>query len=285
MVTFARFNLAADCYPSAANSTAALDVIFCRNVLMYFTPRFVAHVVAGYHSCLLENGWLFVSPCETPHPCFSGFTPVNFSDAILFKKRTAAKPTEETNTGYAVVPSLHFLEMWTAPLPDYREPAGTGQQIPELQQPGNGRENSEMIPLKLVREVPDSSALTQSCRLQADQGRLDEALNLADQALVGDRLSTGLHCLRATILQEQGRHDEAAAALRKALYLDRDLVLAHFTLANLALRAGNQEESRRHFANAQSLLDTYHPDDILPESEGMSAGGLGEIIRTITVPR
>ncbi|MCX7365749.1 MAG: hypothetical protein NTV97_28535 [Alphaproteobacteria bacterium] len=39
MVTFARMNLATDDYPSRATDTEAMDFIFCRNVLIYFTPR------------------------------------------------------------------------------------------------------------------------------------------------------------------------------------------------------------------------------------------------------
>ncbi|MDE2258962.1 MAG: protein-glutamate O-methyltransferase CheR, partial [Betaproteobacteria bacterium] len=37
MVTFSYLNLAEDAYPSLVNNTNAMDVIFCRNVLMYFS--------------------------------------------------------------------------------------------------------------------------------------------------------------------------------------------------------------------------------------------------------
>ena len=38
MVTFSFLNLAEDVYPSLVNNTNAMDVVLCRNVLMYFTP-------------------------------------------------------------------------------------------------------------------------------------------------------------------------------------------------------------------------------------------------------
>ena len=38
MVTFSYLNLVEDSYPSLSNCTNAMDVIFCRNVLMYFAP-------------------------------------------------------------------------------------------------------------------------------------------------------------------------------------------------------------------------------------------------------
>ena len=39
MVTFEYLNLAADVFPTPMNNTNAMDIIFCRNVLMYFTPE------------------------------------------------------------------------------------------------------------------------------------------------------------------------------------------------------------------------------------------------------
>jgi chemotaxis protein methyltransferase CheR len=39
LVTFAPLNLVEDVYPSLLNNTNAMDIIFCRNVLMYFAPE------------------------------------------------------------------------------------------------------------------------------------------------------------------------------------------------------------------------------------------------------
>lgn len=129
----------------------------------------------------------------------------------------------------------------------------------------------------------DVEAAVLQCRVYANQGKLAEARELLEQAIDGDRLKAGLHYLRAMILQEQGAADEAVVSLKRALYLDQDLVLAHFSLGNLALRQGKMKEARKHFANTLSLLDRYDPADILPESEGLSAGRLGEIMRTTAV--
>ena len=74
--------------------------------------------------------------------------------------------------------------------------------------------------------------------------------------------------------------DEARASLKKALYLDRNFVLAHFALANLSLRSGKMADARKHFSNVTEILSGYKPDDIIPESEGITAGRLAEIIGT-----
>ena len=75
MVTFAYLNLAEDVYPSLANGTNAMDLIFCRNVLMYFSPERAARVVHGLRRALIDSGCLFVSTVEASSELFSQFLP------------------------------------------------------------------------------------------------------------------------------------------------------------------------------------------------------------------
>ena len=77
--------------------------------------------------------------------------------------------------------------------------------------------------------------------------------------------------------------EDAQISLKRALYLDPKLVLAHFALGNLTLWQGKGDQALRHFENALALLRTFAPDDTVPGSEGMTAGRLSEIIAPITV--
>lgn len=309
MVKFSSFNLAEDSYPSLITDTNAMDVIFCRNVLMYFSPRLAGKVVERFHRCLLDGGWLCVSPCETSNPFLSCFDPVIFSDAILYRKKNSEKSSKIKDTDQAnstepasftsVFPSQP-MDVTTSPPPESAQRLETHTSCSEFSDPENNDADScylkakslyqrgeyaeaeqQIVPL-IERNTNDSRALTLLCRIYANQGRLAEALNISDQALTGDRLSAELHYLRAIILQEQSRDDDAEASLRKALYLDQNLVLAHFTLGNLALRKRKYRESRRLFNNALTLLDKYRSDDVIPGSDGMLAERLREIIRATT---
>jgi len=127
---------------------------------------------------------------------------------------------------------------------------------------------------------PPENALL--ARILANQGALDEALACCQKAIAGDKLNAGYYYLRATILQEQGALDEAAQSLKRALYLDHDFVLAHFALGNLAQQQGQKEEAKKQFANALQLAQRRQADEILPESEGITAGRLAAIIRGMT---
>jgi chemotaxis protein methyltransferase CheR len=120
-------------------------------------------------------------------------------------------------------------------------------------------------------------------RLCANSGQLAEALQWAEKAVAADKLDAGLHYLRATILQEQGGAAEAAEEFKRALYLDPEFVLAHFALGNLALRRRQPGEAGRYFANTLELLSRYEPGAVLPQSEGLVAGRLKQIVES-TLP-
>lgn len=269
MVSFASLNLAEVCHSSPVTEDDTFDVIFCRNVLMYLTPELATQVVARFHRLLPTGGWLFVSACESSCSLFSGYEPVAFTDAIFYRKSDGGNRAHQ--------------ETIDVPSPfqgDVTPKAPTCQQAPAIMEQGTYRESSEMS--TLPQERHDSGALGLLCRAYANEGRLAEALQISDEALAADKLSAGLHYLRAIILQEQGMNDDATVSLKKALYLDQDLVLAHFTLATLEQRKGKIKESRRYFHNALSLLESYKLDDIIPESEGMSAVRLRDIIMATT---
>ena len=57
-VNFTLLNLAEDVYPALENGTNAIDVIFCRNVLMYFDPKRARSAIERLHRALVDGGWL-----------------------------------------------------------------------------------------------------------------------------------------------------------------------------------------------------------------------------------
>jgi chemotaxis protein methyltransferase CheR len=118
-------------------------------------------------------------------------------------------------------------------------------------------------------------------RALANQGQLASALTWCERWVAADKLDASGHYLRAVVLQELGDNEQVAPSLHRALYLQPDFVLAHFALANFARRRGKKDEADKHFANASHLLRDCQPGDLLPESDGLTAGRLTEIISSI----
>jgi chemotaxis protein methyltransferase CheR len=118
-------------------------------------------------------------------------------------------------------------------------------------------------------------------KILANQGKLEDAFHWCEKAVSADKCNPLLYYLLAIILEEQKRGEEAKVCLKKALYLDHNFILAHFALANISLRSGKMAEARKHFSNTTEILSKCKPDEILPDSEGITAGRLSEMIGAV----
>ncbi len=281
MVTFCRHNLAIDPYPASFNGTDAINLIFCRNVLMYFSRERALEIVRRFSTCLTDEAWLVTSPVESGLAKQSLFEAVRFQNATLYRKRRAAVLDEGSRARRAVPPgeTEKSIEKDSIGRAAQMSESATGQKK-ERQKVHSAVASRKASPGgPTIRESLSAAALAKAA---ADQGELSRALELCEKAIDADKLNPSLHYLHATILQETGKIGEAAASIRRAIYADQDFVLAHFALGHLMHRQGKHKEAEKHFTNACSLLEKYGEEEILPESEGISAGTLREIIMEYT---
>ncbi|MGH7591356.1 MAG: CheR family methyltransferase, partial [Gemmatimonadales bacterium] len=114
-------------------------------------------------------------------------------------------------------------------------------------------------------------------RSLANRGDLDAAGRTCAAALDRHRTSSELAYLHAVLLAEAGRYADAATAARRALYLDRGLVVAHLSLGGALARMGDADGARRSLRNALRLLAAMAPEQVVPASDGASAGRLAEM--------
>jgi chemotaxis protein methyltransferase CheR len=301
-VTFAQLNLMDDTYAPLLTYTSGFDVIFCRNVLMYFTPEGMRKVVRQLYRYLATDGWLIVSPTETSQELFAAFATASFGDVTLYKKSAKQLPVTLALRVHNEGESGVQLPAWAVGVPDALRTSThhTGQEIQhktagsvitELPAPsyedalgsyeqGRYEEAEQATATLLSKNRNDTPAMFLLARIYANQGKLAEALVWCNKAIAADKMSARAHYLRASILQEQSSIPEAILALKQAVYAEPQFVLGHFALGNLALKHGRLKESEKYFENVLLLLARYEPEDVVPESEGLSAGRLREMIFT-----
>lgn len=84
MITFQNCNLVD--YP-AYKALGFFDVIFCRNVLIYFDDAVKTKVLRGFHEQLHPKAFLLVGHSESIHSFNAGFELMHFSKAMGYRKR------------------------------------------------------------------------------------------------------------------------------------------------------------------------------------------------------
>ncbi|MGA8428556.1 MAG: CheR family methyltransferase [Candidatus Sulfotelmatobacter sp.] len=299
MVSLSHLNLIDDVYRALPHGSSGFDVIFCRNVLMYFNPDAMRKVIAQIHRSLEPGGWLIVSPTETSQEMFSEFSAVSFGDVTFYQKsahRVASAfvfpapidlgPTQESAESAPGAPHsapfaiCELIRKDTQSTPSLKTlPPITGyREALTLYEQGRYEDAQRALVTLLSHDGNHAPAMLLLARSYANQRKLAEALAWCDKAIAADKMEARAHYLRATILEEQGSIPEVLFALTQTVYAEPQFVLGHFSLGNLALKQGRLEDSEKHFENVLLLLAHYKPDDIVPESEGMSAARLREMI-------
>ena len=191
----------------ALNEEAAWDVIFCRNVLIYFSLERQKNLADRLGRALAPDGMLFLGPAEPPLFFANGWVSSRFTMSFSCVRRTsAAKPAE---------PAVVSLARPRAPR---KPPAMPLRLLPPSAPPP---------PLQVAAPSPIEQA-----RKLADEGRLAEARPILDEILKREPSNPEVHFL-CGIVAEAAKRDEAAEAhYRKALYLqpDHEGALRHMSL-------------------------------------------------------
>lgn len=294
-VEFRTLNLAENVYPSCDSGTEGIDLILCRNVLMYFTPQAAREAAGRFHRCLSDGGWLATSPAEASRELFAKFETVSDAQTILFRRSPTGTPTAGQET--AVPTSDAAALTIPTPKPPIRTgrhpagPPGSKKAATTTRQPrastSTNRETSHprsrVSPRSPASPEKEAAALSKSAKELANQGRLDEAIDYCSRAIEADRLDSSYRYLKAVIELERGNLDEAGRALTQAVYLEPRAALPHIALGNLRQAQRRFLEAERHFASALRLLEELPADEQIAESDGLTAGQLTHLVEAALV--
>ncbi|MCR4292804.1 MAG: tetratricopeptide repeat protein [Candidatus Kuenenia sp.] len=316
MVVFSLLNLKEDAYPSILNNTNAMDIVFCRNVFIYFNDAFIREIVRKFYRSLVENGWLVVSPVEGLQCREHDFRPVNYQGETFYKKETTLHHDSPVKINVKEIVSPvkrredcgdifnETLRLQTFPgnevVPESRQETANDEADGVLEEVlyekasksfEQGLYNEATDTLlqlhSIMQDIGRNSDLKRDAVLYllaksyANQGKIKDALEWCNNAIKIDKLQPNYYYLRATILHEQKNIDGAIASLRQVLYLDPNFILAHYALGKFMQEQRKLNESYRFYENTLLLLKNHTPEEVLPESDGITAGRLKEIIQTI----
>ncbi|MBI2510964.1 MAG: methyltransferase domain-containing protein [Opitutae bacterium] len=291
MVSFLERNLAAsndDLWPPAS-----LDVVFCRNMLMYFTPEAAEALIARIERALVPGGFLFLGHAETLRGLSTGFQLRRSHGAFFYQ---VGEPSR-AGAGEPV---------------SRAEPSALGWSAPELAPPGAswvdeiGR-SAEKIEVLSAAARRRSEHETMVAGAAAGVSGFDRALDLHRQDRFAEALAhlqatsaeaardADFQVLQAVLLVNCGRTDEAEARCRPLLsrldaaahyvvalcrehagdlaaafehaetaaYLDPQFAMPRFLLGRLSKRQGRTRETLGYFEEALALLVKEDPTRLL----------------------
>lgn len=300
MVNFSYLNFFEDVYPSLANNTNAMDIILCRNVLMYFSIEDIKKISDHLYNCLTSDGILITTPSESFQFLSPRFKITHLKDVALYKRKSKEKtilveskknnaPSKiGTSVGHSNNKEKRLTNTNKLKTGTIRKTREIKNKVPNFDEAIQAYEKGDYnIALKIIEGLPKKETNQQShlflARIKANMGKLQEALSQCELAVSKNKLSPEAYYLKATIETEVGDTQSAYKTLKKALYLNPDFIIAHFTLGNLARAQMKHKEANKLYDNTLDLLTGLEKDEIIPESDGITAGRLKEIITSLLI--
>lgn len=297
LVTFGYLNLVEDVYPSLHTNTNGIDLILCRNVLMYFRPETARGVVARLHSALTDGGWLVVGQSEPSQEVFRGFEARNLPGTVVYRKAVPweqeanASDSEDNWRTSAVADTL--TDGPPRPSPDLPctgslvpQPPAAVQGTPKADRRAEAMSLIEAGRLDEARRQLEAVAASDThdpeppyvlAKVHANRLELEAAEQWIDVALSRDPLHAPSHYLRGLVLQEGGARPSALDAYRRCVYADPTFVLGHFALAELFRQMGQLRRAWKSLENVTRLLVGLERDDPVREGDGLTVGRLLEL--------
>ena len=257
-VTFTYLNLADETYAIDNNLIQDVDIIFCRNVLMYFSEEQAKKIVNRYYKILNSKGWLVVAPSESVFLNKTEFISTNINKTFLYGK-AEEKKQNKTYFDSIILNESKCIEK--------------DEIYKTLEKSSTESTKAKVIEYKVDYE--------EQCRIKANEGDLEKALLFCKKAINQNKVNPIYYHLLASIEQELGNINNAIDALKKAIYLDSNFIMAYFDLGNLFLKIGKNKEAIKNFDNANMLLQGFQEEQNIPSTESITAGMLKHFITNI----
>ncbi|MEG3850176.1 CheR family methyltransferase [Microcoleus sp. herbarium19] len=214
------------------------DVIFCRNVLIYFDNAGRSQTVQLLNRLLKKSGILFLGHSESGQKLPAQFVSVRHSLAFAYRKtdvpdsqQVQVKP-EQININSAVVGEYKRANRSdnarSNKLSSVKSNSSTSP--PKYAMDGG---NSQILPVRAIlfegfanEQKADggksASADLDAARRLADRGQLQEAAKLCETYLSQNRTNADAYVLLGQVYQATGDRQQAEQSFQKATYLKPD---------------------------------------------------------------
>lgn len=280
----------------------AFDVIFCRNVLMYFNAAAARAVVARLWRSLRAGGHLFLGHAETLRGLSDAFHLCHSHDTFYYRKRDTAdrreRPAVRADSPVAAWSAAPWDATWVDTIRRASERIASlsksgGPPAPETAARtwdlGAAREllSRERFSeaLEAIGGLPpesmgDGEVLLLRAAILTNSGGVEEAEKACRRLLAADELNAGAHYLLALCREQAGDLPGAVEEDKTAAYLDASFAMPRLHLGLLARRGGDSGRAAAELTAALELLEREEGSRILLFGGGFSRDALTTLCRT-----
>jgi len=259
MVQFRYFNLMAE--PRYFVEMSGWDIVFCRNVTIYFQSEATKKLIRNFHRSLREGGYLFAGFSESLRYLTDEFSPVQIEGAFVYKKTPPAKKqrrkSRQGKRGLSRTSTAGNARRQPPKAVDDKRSGELAQicsRAKELLERGQPEQASDLLHPYSEDSAAAEAVLLLQAEIALNQGGLKKAVRLCDRLLNRQPLSVAGHYLLGIIYRTSANETRAVEEFEKVTSLDSEHALARFNLGDLYSKMGRLEEAKLQYSSVVRLL-------------------------------
>ena len=274
LVHFENHNLVTD--PFNSLSMVGIDIIFCRNVSIYFNLETTKQVIDRFHRSLNRPGYLFLGHSETMWKISDKYSTMEFKGAFIYRKDDSSNPVERNTLKPPIEYAGQPASIKTGPVLSEKPPGPVSNE--DNSKTGSAKDRSVLAEatqaleaknydkaVSLLERIGADNPLYPETRmiqatLWADQGKDEEAISLLEEVVQKNSLSEEGYFLLGLLYKKTGNLDTSASMLERALYVNPENPLIYFHLAEIYRRQGKAQKARKNFKTTLKVLKSLPGD-------------------------
>lgn len=261
LIRFEGHNLASPVWPQVL--ARSLDVIFCRNVIIYFDQPTIVGVMERFYESLRPGGWMFLGYSESLFKISTRFEMVEVGGTFAYQRPMSAarKPAPVTTVRR---PSQPFVP----PVP--RSATDVESVLRDLKRKAREREEAQAKKEVAQPKIEPAPAAPPSIQLplrtpverlaevidSIERGDFPKALRTAHSLADDEPEDLAARLTLGNVHALMGNLDEARDAYQLALSREPLCVEARLYLALAAMQVGQLDEARQELTRALFLEPT-----------------------------
>lgn len=227
----------------------AYDIIFCRNLLIYFDRPTQHLAIDRLEQLLSPEGVLFLGHSETSLLLDRNYTALDHVRCFGFRRKAAKQPEQ--------CPDRKVRPQRPVPRRRDAEKPAEEKAIPFAQVAA-----APVTQFEAPSPAADEQLLKQAFKL-ADQGHLDEAAQHCETLLGKPEFQADTHFLLGLIREAAGNSTEAEQWFRKTVYLDPNHYQALTHLAMILAKQGDQAAAQRLRQRAERVAGRSRKPEVV----------------------
>jgi len=258
------------------------DIIFCRNVTIYFNLETTSKIIHKFYNILKNKGYLFVGHSETIWNICDKFETLDFPKGFIYQKNISMKK-KHAEEPHAVIPDFKFTmpEKPSETSNDYEKIMGIDVKFHDGLVYFQNKENKKALQCfnDILNDDPNYTiAHFAKANIFSNEGKYQEGINCLAHVLITGSVFLEAYYLKAVLQMKLHKYIESISTFNKIIHIDSSFALAYFHLAHIFKELNDKSHELENWKQLKKICRNKSQTSLVYLAENFTYGTLSLIV-------